>query len=831
MENQDPAPSLVPRSDKTQQSEIPKVAREVWVSADHCDENEKKLGSQTLGSAGSSGGTMGRIMNQEIDLDAFPGIVWQWHHRTGWRDYDQRTIVKIEAAYRNGESKVRVQTGKHCSTPMEMFFEDMIQHDPISHNHREIRRVGKWTCRDRIRRYVGGWIRMLETGRPRREVFAEYERRRQALHDNIDKPEYDVATYYKADSCLASIASSSMFFTVTMIAVMLNTLWLSIDSDYNNAATLDSSDVLFQVVEHLFCVFFTLELLIRLGAFNRKRDCLRDSWFCFDLVLVLIMILEIWLLPLVLFATGESSENTIKSFTALRLMRLLRLTRIARLLRALPEMLTLLKGITMAFRGVATTVCLLGILTFVFAIIFKKQSQVVQEDGELSTVYFSSVYQSMITLLFVATLLDGPAELYRKVDADLGRAMAVVFLIFIFFSAFTILNMLIGVVCQVITEVSEAEKEETQIAYLKAHLMDILECYDVYNDHTIGRNEFELLNANLEMREAMAKFGTDHEDLAVLADILFSKSQNGRLSFRTVLNLILRLKGGNTAQVTDVVDLRDYMRQRSDALEQTLCKLTGQTFLGKTSRHEDKTHEERRAGDSKGEGSIKEHAKPALQVIIQSARGLRNADVTLFNGKSDCLCRCTLLGKAHSMVETQVKNDTLSPEWNEQFVIMQYTTGDSIEFSVFDADTCPITGSVSSLDRLGSVVLQAERFESDGFEGELQLSGAGQNENAFLKVKVEVCTPKEKDALVSKVSDLPHSQSEAPKPPELAKPQQRQRPGETRSLLELLGEICDGQQSMRAEMAELGERLQRVEQSLGRQSCGRPEHKYMDAHA
>ena len=54
---------------------------------------------------------------------------------------------------------------------------------------------------------------------------------------------------------------------------------------------------------------------------------------------------------------------------------MLRLGRIARLLRAVPEVVTLLKGIAAAIRSVFFTLLLLLVLLFVFGVIFKTQAK------------------------------------------------------------------------------------------------------------------------------------------------------------------------------------------------------------------------------------------------------------------------------------------------------------------------------------------------------------------------------------------------------------------------------------------------------------------------
>ena len=63
--------------------------------------------------------------------------------------------------------------------------------------------------------------------------------------------------------------------------------------DLNKSSTLLDAEPVFIVVENLFCVYFCVELGFRFGAFRLKRDCFKDAWFCFDSLLVGLMVL--WL--------------------------------------------------------------------------------------------------------------------------------------------------------------------------------------------------------------------------------------------------------------------------------------------------------------------------------------------------------------------------------------------------------------------------------------------------------------------------------------------------------------------------------------------------------
>ena len=68
------------------------------------------------------------------------------------------------------------------------------------------------------------------------------------------------------------------------------------------------------MVENLFCVYFTVELAIRFAAFRYKRNCMKDSWFVFDSVLVALM--ASWLHP---FQGSRSTINLRGALLAVRL--------------------------------------------------------------------------------------------------------------------------------------------------------------------------------------------------------------------------------------------------------------------------------------------------------------------------------------------------------------------------------------------------------------------------------------------------------------------------------------------------------------------------------
>merc|ERR1719353_2853563 len=148
------------------------------------------------------------------------------------------------------------------------------------------------------------------------------------------------------------------------------------------------------------------------------------------------MILETWIMPVVKsYQTDEGENSQLSQLSILRLLRLLRLTRMVRLMRAGPELVTLIKGMAKAGRSVGSTLLLLIIVLYVFGIIFAGMlGNVPPEECPACRQMFGDITKSMFTLFLAGMLLA--------------------FLIYVLMSSFTILNMLIGVLCEVVSAVA-----------------------------------------------------------------------------------------------------------------------------------------------------------------------------------------------------------------------------------------------------------------------------------------------------------------------------------------------------------------------------------------
>jgi len=401
------------------------------------------------------------------------------------------------------------------------------------------------------------------------------------VRKSLIKPTYNVANYYKAEGVFPDIARHDYFDKFTLVIITLNALWIWVDTDLNKAVVFTQAKAPFQIVEHIFCVYFSFEWTCRFLSFRRKRDGLRDAWFVFDSCLVFMMVMETWVMTAILFASGGGAAGGLGNASILRMARLLRLSRMARmvrLFRAMPELLILMKGIVAATRSVFFTLLLLVILLYVFAIALRQLT-----DGtEMGEAHFSTVLASMYTLLIDGTFMDNLGELARSLGQD-NPVCGVIFWLFVLASSLTVMNMLIGVLCEVVSAVAASEREGMQVAFVKDRMKPLFETLDESGDGLISKSEFLGILDKPEAIHLLEEVGIDVIFLLDQSDSIFDEDTmlgqapdekvGKSLDFEKLMTIILDLRGTTQATVRHIVQLRKQLLEAISCTHFTMADI------------------------------------------------------------------------------------------------------------------------------------------------------------------------------------------------------------------------------------------------------------------
>merc|ERR1719408_138664 len=88
------------------------------------------------------------------------------------------------------------------------------------------------------------------------------------------------------------------------------------------------------------------------------------------------------------------------------------------------------------------------------------------KDSDCGKEWFGNITHSMRTLWLYATLLEDIPSLSHSVEKE-NFWMVLLLDLYILIAALTVMNMLIGVLCEVVSAVASSEKEEVAFGFVK----------------------------------------------------------------------------------------------------------------------------------------------------------------------------------------------------------------------------------------------------------------------------------------------------------------------------------------------------------------------------
>ena len=220
---------------------------------------------------------------------------------------------------------------------------------------------------------------------------------------------------------------NSKFFNTLVISVIIASALYAGVSSYNEFIPADYFFLL-QVFDYSITVFFTIEILIRIFAERSLINFFKDGWNVFDFLIVSISLIPI-----------GGAESI---FVA----RLLRIVRILRIITVVPAFRHIIDSLIKTIPRVG----FIALLMFIFIYIW----------GAIGTLFFDEINPerwgnigvAMLTLVQVATY-DDWAAIMRELIVVYPVAW-IYFVSFIIINAVVLLNMVIGVIVDVMTKES-----------------------------------------------------------------------------------------------------------------------------------------------------------------------------------------------------------------------------------------------------------------------------------------------------------------------------------------------------------------------------------------
>lgn len=305
------------------------------------------------------------------------------------------------------------------------------------------------------------------------------------------------------------------------------------------------------VVDNFFCLFFSFEITVRFMAYQRSGDAFKDFSFVFDLSLVLTMIWEVWITSILVMMMQRSVGSANMSvLRILRLFRLVRIARVGRLMSSCRELIVLVKGISMGLRSVLSTLFLMMVIIYVFAIIF---TQLFRGSEEANGCY-DGVLESMNCLMLNVVFPEQQELMARMLE--LGPMTYLLGIFYLLITGLTVMNMLIGVLVEVVSVTAQVDKEETAMKAVKDKIEELLPA-EVRNATGITREHFMNVIMDPGLVQTLATIDVDVMTVVEYPEIMYH-SRNA-LTVPELVDAILQFRRTTSVSMMDIAQLRRFM--------------------------------------------------------------------------------------------------------------------------------------------------------------------------------------------------------------------------------------------------------------------------------
>ena len=187
-------------------------------------------------------------------------------------------------------------------------------------------------------------------------------------------------------------------------------------------------------LDYLITFIFVVAIFIRIVAEKSTIDFFKSGWNVFDFIVI-----SISLIP-------------IESIDAILLARLVRVFRLLRLVSFVPQFRILIESFLSALPRVGYIMLFMFVEFYIFAAI----GSILFSD--ISPIHWGNVGLAMLTLFQTATLEGWPDLMYQSLEVQ--RFSWIFFVVFIILNALIFMNMIIGVIIDVIIESNDDKTPE-----------------------------------------------------------------------------------------------------------------------------------------------------------------------------------------------------------------------------------------------------------------------------------------------------------------------------------------------------------------------------------
>jgi len=269
--------------------------------------------------------------------------------------------------------------------------------------------------------------------------------------------------------------------------------------------------------------------------------------------LVVTMILDTWVIMAAMKL--QSGAKITIPVQPLRMLRLFKLTRMARLMKAFPELVTMIKGLIRSLRAISSSGILVGLMVYTWAILLHmllKDEDAFNDSLHTDTgMNFATITNCMWSLIIQGTLMmDGAANVLTTLlfSHEPNFILAGFFFAsYTVLSALLILQMLIGVLCDVVSRVGQEQRDAQAIGLVKQELLSVIRDFDDGHGKIVQKSLLKVMRHPRTV-PVLKKLNINRLFLLELQKMMFPK-EDSAVSIKAVLELMILCRGDNPTSV------------------------------------------------------------------------------------------------------------------------------------------------------------------------------------------------------------------------------------------------------------------------------------------
>lgn len=302
-----------------------------------------------------------------------------------------------------------------------------------------------------------------------------------------------------------------------------------------------------------FCIFFFLELLLRLSAECSEFFIGEEwRWNMVDVLLVGTSVAD-----LLMNSLKSGPVSAMKVGRILRLSRFLRLIRIARVMKELKALRLVVFAILNSMASLFWSFVLIGCIMYTVAVVILHGAsdhfqQVGFEADDLTSEYirtlYGGIYTAMVTLFMAISGGADWGELMWPLT-QISKLYGPFFIAYIFFLYFGVINVVVGACVATTADIAAKDREacaENEVAKIELYTKKVQQFFkeaDEDNSGTLTWDEFERHMDNKKVKGYFQSLDIDVSQANILFDLLDS-DQSDCVTIDEFLDGCTRLRGG-----------------------------------------------------------------------------------------------------------------------------------------------------------------------------------------------------------------------------------------------------------------------------------------------